>query len=482
MSTPAGRSRRISESTVFGVGSRMSISRLCVRISKCSRESLYLCGERMTQYTFFSVGSGTGPATRAPVRVTVSTIFRAELSMTSWSYALSRMRIFCPAIVASVSFALVSAAVPVVVFVPRRPGRVTRPPRARPLLDYSRDPACADGPAAFANREPEAFLHGDRLDQVDVHVGPVARHDHLGALGEVHHTGHVGSPEVELRTVVVEERRVAAALVLGQDVDPALALGGRGVGARLDDDLAALHLLALDAAQQQARVVAGLAVVQDLAEHLHAGDGRGMRLLLDADDVDGLAGVDGAALDPAGHHGAAAGDREDILDRHQERLVDLAHRLRDGIVAGGHELHDLLAPLGVALERLQRGYPHHRHVVTGALVLGEQLADLELDELEDLLVVHHVRLVQRHHDVGHANLAGEQHVLTGLRHRTISRGDHEDGTVHLRGTRDHVLDVVRVTGAVHVRVVPLLGLVLDMGDRDGDAALLLFLRVVALVA
>jgi hypothetical protein len=38
----------------------------------------------------------------------VSTIFRAELSMTSWSYALSRMRIFCPAMVASVSFALVS--------------------------------------------------------------------------------------------------------------------------------------------------------------------------------------------------------------------------------------------------------------------------------------------------------------------------------------------------------------------------------------
>src|SRR5918996_2009344 len=63
MSTPAGRSRRMSESTVFGVGSMMSMSRLCVRISKCSRLSLYLCGERMTQYTLFSVGSGTGPAT-----------------------------------------------------------------------------------------------------------------------------------------------------------------------------------------------------------------------------------------------------------------------------------------------------------------------------------------------------------------------------------------------------------------------------------
>src|SRR5690606_22205845 len=40
-STPAGSSRRISESTVFGVGSRMSISRLWMRISKCSRESLW---------------------------------------------------------------------------------------------------------------------------------------------------------------------------------------------------------------------------------------------------------------------------------------------------------------------------------------------------------------------------------------------------------------------------------------------------------
>jgi hypothetical protein len=43
------------------------------------------------------VGSGTGPTTVAPARVTVSTIFRADVSMTSWSYDLSRMRIFCPA-------------------------------------------------------------------------------------------------------------------------------------------------------------------------------------------------------------------------------------------------------------------------------------------------------------------------------------------------------------------------------------------------
>src|SRR5689334_24572393 len=237
------------------------------------------------------------------------------------------------------------------------------PPRV--LLNNLGDPAGADGAAALADREPEAFLHGDRLDQVDVHVGPVARHDHLGALGEAHHAGHVGGPEVELRTVVVEERRVPTALVLGQDVDLALELGVRGVAARLDHDLAALHLLALDAAQQQAHVVARLAVVEDLAEHLDAGHRGALRLLLDPDDVDRLAGVDRAALDPAGHHGAAAGDREHVLDRHQERLVHLAGGLGDGLVARVEQLEYLLAPLGVALEGLQRGYADHRHVVAG---------------------------------------------------------------------------------------------------------------------
>src|SRR4029079_16745621 len=40
------------------------------------------------------------------------------------------------------------------------------------------------------------------------------------------------------------------------------------------------------------------------------------------------------------------------------------------------------------------------------------------------------------------------------------------------------LDVVGVARAVDVRVVPIVGLVLDVRDRDGDAALALFGRVV----
>src|SRR5262245_53746987 len=317
MSTPAGRSSRMSESTVFGVGSMMSMSRLCVRISKCSRLSLYLCGDLMTQKTFFSVGSGTGPAILAPVRVTVSTILRAELSMTSWSYAFSRMRIFCPAIVLLSSFEpcgrvsgppgfsdprgrvcrvprphgslgfvfrsgcrrarprgsgtdlslslrfgrtrIVMTTGHATATCQRQPGKYARQPLTQTnrggrlcrgptpvrvaLLDDLGDPAGADGAAAFANRELEAFLHRDGLDQLDPHLGVVARHHHLGAFGQVHNTGHVRRTEVELGAVVVEERLVPSALFLRQDVDLRLELGVRRVRARLDTDHAAIDVL-----------------------------------------------------------------------------------------------------------------------------------------------------------------------------------------------------------------------------------------------
>src|SRR6478609_7622982 len=480
-STEAGRSMRMSASTVFGVGSRMSMSRLCVRISKCSNESLYLCGERITAYTFFSVGSGTGPTTRAPVLVTVSTMRRAEASIASWSYAFNRMRIFCPAIAVFCSCRSVNE---IALWVEgpgdgRRPVRDRRPSGVL-LVDLD-DAAGADRAATLTDGEPEALLHGDGLDQLNRHLGVVAGHDHLGAGGQGHHAGHVRRPEVELGTVVVEERRVTATLVLREDVDRTLEVGVRGDRTGLHHDLAALDVLALDAAQEQPDVVAGLALVEQLAEHLDAGDGRLGRGRTDADDLDLLGDLDDAALDTTGDHGTAAGDREDVLDGHEERLVDLALGLGDRGVDRVHELHELVAPLLVALERLERRDADHGDVVARELVLGQQLADLQLDELEDLLVVDHVGLVERHDDVGDADLAGQEHVLLGMRDRAGGRGDHQYGAVHLRRTGDHVLDVVGVPGAVDVRVVTVLRLVLDVRDRDRDATSLLLGRLVDLV-
>src|SRR5438309_5450570 len=65
-------------------------------------------------------------------------------------------------------------------------------------------------------------------------------------------------------------------------------------------------------------------------------------------------------------------------------------------------------------------------------------------------------------------LAREKNVLAGLRHRAIDGRDHQDGAVHLRRAGDHVLHVVGVSRAVHVRVVALGRLVFHVRGRDGE--------------
>src|SRR5262249_24918120 len=122
-STPAARSSLPRASMVCWVGSRMSSRRLCVRISNCSRDFLSTCGERLTVTRSLWVGNGIGPATRPPVRRTVSTISRTDRSSSRWSYAFRRMRIF--------SFM---------------------------LFEDLRHDSRADGAAAFADREAQPLV------------------------------------------------------------------------------------------------------------------------------------------------------------------------------------------------------------------------------------------------------------------------------------------------------------------------------------
>src|SRR3954449_5740790 len=348
------------------------------------------------------------------------------------------------------------------------------------LLDDLGDDARAHGTATLADGEPEALVHGDRLDELDLHLHVVTGHDHLDALGQMGAARHVGRAEVELRAVAREERRVAAALLLLQHVHLGLELRVRGDRPRLAQHLPALDVLALRTAQQAADVVAGLALIEDLAEHLDARHDR-VRRRADADDLHVVARVDDALLDAARRDRAAAGDREDVLDRHQERAVERALGLGDVGVELLGDVEDLLRVLRVALERLQRRPDDERDVVAREVVLGQQLADLDLDELEELLVVDHVGLVEEHDHVRHADLTGEQDVLARLRHRAVRGGDDEDRPVHLGRARDHVLHVVGVARAVDVRVMTVLRLVLDVRRGDRDAALLLLRSVVDLI-
>src|SRR4029077_12329602 len=183
-STPAARSSFISASTVCGVGSTMSSTRLWVQISNCSRDFLSTCGDRSTVNFSILVGSGIGPRTRAPVRFAVLTISLLDWSSTRWSYALRRIRMFW-----------LSAMLPL-------PGDVLW------LFQDLGDDAGADRAAALADREAQPLVHRDRHEERHLHRHIVARHHHLGALGQLDGAGDVGGAEVELRPVIVEERRV----------------------------------------------------------------------------------------------------------------------------------------------------------------------------------------------------------------------------------------------------------------------------------
>src|SRR4029077_17382881 len=97
----------------------------------------------------------------------------------------------------------------------------------------------------------------------------------------------------------------------------------------------------LNTTEQTADVVARLALIQQLAEHLDTGADR-LAGLLDANDFDFVADLDDATLDTAGNHGAAALDAEDVFDGHQERQVRGTGRHRDVAVEGLHELPDAL--------------------------------------------------------------------------------------------------------------------------------------------
>ncbi len=231
--------------------------------------------------------------------------------------------------------------------------------------------------------------------------------------------------------------------------------------------MTAFDLFLFDAAEEDADVVAGDAFIQRLLELLDAGDGRGLGVA-EADDLDRVADLRLAALDTAGGDGAAALDREDVFDGHQKRLVDLALRDRDVLVQGRDQLVDRLAGL-VVLGGFQGRLgvaANDRGIVAGEVVLIKQLAHFHLDQLEQLGVVHEVNLIQEDDDLGHADLTGQQDVLAGLGHGTVGSRHDQNRAVHLGGAGDHVLDVVRVTGTVHVGVVPRFGLIFHV--RGGD--------------
>src|SRR5690606_40096126 len=107
---------------------------------------------------------------------------------------------------------------------------------------------------------------------------------------------HVRRPEIQLRPISLEERRVPTALLLRQYVHLTLELRVRRDRARLRQHLPTLDLLSLRATQQHAHVVPRYPLVQELAEHLHSRARRLLRLT----KTDRKSGVEGRSVERGG--------------------------------------------------------------------------------------------------------------------------------------------------------------------------------------
>ena len=162
------------------------------------------------------------------------------------------------------------------------------------------------------------------------------------------------------------------------------------------------------------------------------------------------------ALDTTSHNSTTTGDREYVFDWHQERLVDSTHWLWNVAVQSFNQLTNGSGAHFVVVlpsSAIQSRTDDDRSVVAWEVVLAQQIAHFHLNQFQQLSVVNHVSLVQEDHDVRNTYLTGQQDVLTGLWHRTISGRANQDRAVHLSSTGDHVLHVVSVTWAVNVSVV-----------------------------
>ena len=289
--------------------------------------------------------------------------------------------------------------------------------------------------------------------------------------------------DVELRSVASEESTVASALFALEDVNGALKLGVRGDGFWLCQNHTAFDLFAIDTAQQDTGVVASHTLVELLVEHFNTSCNGRQRFVHQTNDFNGIVQFQSTAFDTTGHNSAAALNREDIFNRHEEVFLEITDWFLEEGVNSIHQVSDrfVFRSVGVcggAVERDFGGTADDRYIIAGETVFGQQFADFHFDQLKQFGIVHLVSLVQEDQNGRNFNLVSQENVFVGLGHGTVRSTHNEDGAVNLRCTGDHVLDIVTVTGHINMSIMALCGLIFNMGNVDGNTAGFFFRSIV----
>ncbi len=109
------------------------------------------------------------------------------------------------------------------------------------------------------------------MNQFDSHLDVVAGHAHFCAFRKSDNASDVSCSEIELRSVVVEERCMTAAFILGQNVNLSGELVVAGNRTRLSNNLSTDDTRTVNTTKQNADVVAGFRLIQQLVEHFQHG-------------------------------------------------------------------------------------------------------------------------------------------------------------------------------------------------------------------
>ena len=103
---------------------------------------------------------------------------------------------------------------------------------------------------------------------------------------------------------------------------------------------------------------------------------------------------------------------------------------------------------------------------------------ISFDQFQQFGIVNLIDFVHVNDQRRNADLTSQQNVFARLRHGAVGGGNNQNRAIHLRGARDHVLDIVGVPRAVNVRIVTLVRFVFNVRRVDRDAASAFFRRLV----
>ena len=332
----------------------------------------------------------------------------------------------------------------------------------------------------LADSETQTSVQSHSVDKLNSDLNVITRHYHFYALRQMNLTGAVHCTEVELRTILVSERSVTSTLFLLQNVDRSLELLERLNLSRMAEHHTTLDFILVDTTEKQTYVITSLTLIKELTEHLDTCNDR-LLVLTKTEQLNLITYVDNTSLDTSCSNSTTTCDREYVLNRHQERFVGSTGRLLDPCIASVHQLHNLIFPLSNTVQSTKCRTADDRSIVAIELILIEQLTHFHLNELKHLLILNHITLVQEYDKTRNVHLTSEKHVLTCLRHRTVSSSNYDDSTIHLSSTSNHVLNVVGVTRAVYVSIVTLFCLILDVRSIDGDTTLFLLRSIINLI-